>query len=213
MNLYFKEHHQHFMNENVENKPLTPKEERFCYEYLANGFNATKACIKAGYAEKSAFVTGSRLLRKAKVHERIQAMKDNLAETAGISALMIANEHAKIAFSGVAHLHNSWIDRKELEDLTEDQKACIQEISTKIVKVNIGSKDNPIMADVEYVRIKTYDKQKSLDAISELLGFNAAKKTELTGKDGKELFSRLTDEELEEKIKSLEKKNRLIDGK
>jgi phage terminase small subunit len=201
------------MQNSVENKPLTNKEERFCYEYLANGFNATKACIKAGYSEKTARSIGNHLLTKVDIQARIQAMKDNLAETAGISALMIANEHAKIAFSGVAHLHNSWVERKELEDLTEDQKACIQEISTKVVKVNVGSKENPIMADVEYVRIKTYDKQKSLEAISELLGFNAPKKTELTGKDGKDLFKGMTDDELETKIKELEAKNRLIDGK
>lgn len=201
------------MQNSVENKPLTNKEERFCYEYLANGFNATKACVKAGYSEKTAYASGSRLLRNVKVQERIQQMKDNLAETAGISALMVASEHAKIAFSSVAHLHNSWIERKEFETLTDDQKACIQEISTKVVKVNVGSKEMPVMADVEYVRIKTYDKQKSLEAISELLGFNAPKKTELTGKDGKDLFKGMTDDELEDKIKELEAKNRLIDGK
>jgi len=201
------------MQDNTENKKLTPKEERFCYEYLANGFNATKACIKAGYSERTARSIGAENLTKPYIHERIQAMKDNLAETAGISALMIASEHSKIAFSGVAHLHNSWIERKELEDLTEDQKACIQEISTKVVKVNVGSREEPVMADVEYVRIKTYDKQKSLEALSDLLGFNAPKKTEVTGKDGKDLFKGMTDDELEAKIKELEAKNRLIDGK
>ena len=167
------------MDEKIKDKQLTSKEERFCYEYLANGFNATKACIKAGYKETSARFIGARMSTKVNIQTRIQHMKDNLAETAGISALMVANEHAKIAFSGVAHLHNSWIDRKELEDLTEDQKACIQEISTKVVKVNVGSKESPVMSDVEYVRIKTYDKQKSLDSISKMLGFNEPDKIDV----------------------------------
>lgn len=169
-----------FMNENLDDKPLTSKEERFCYEYLANKFNATKACILAGYAEKSAYVKGSQLLRKVKVKTRIQQMKDNLAETAGISALMIANEHAKIAFSNIAHLHNSWIERKELDELTEDQKSCIQEVSTKVIKQNVGSKEEPIMADIEYVRIKTYDKQKSLDSLNDMLGYKSAIKQDIT---------------------------------
>ena len=198
------------MNENTEFKPLTNKEERFCYEYLANGFNATKACIKAGYKDNSARVLGARLLAKVNIQNRIQQMKDNLAETAGISALMIVSEHAKIAFSGVAHLHNSWIERKELELLTDDQKACIQEISTKTSTVFDNVKKTPV--EVEYIKIKVYDKQKSLDSISEMLGFNAPKKTELTGKDGKDLFQGLTDKELETKIKELEAKNKLIDG-
>lgn len=172
------------MNETTVDKPLTSKEEKFCYEYLANKFNATKACILAGYSEKTARSIGARLLTYVNVKARIQQMKDNLAETSGISALMIANEHAKIAFSNVAHLHNTWIDRKELEELTDDQKSCIQEVSTKVIKQNIGTREEPIIADVEYVRIKTYDKQKSLDSLSDLLGFKAAIKQELTGKDG-----------------------------
>lgn len=168
------------MAESINNKPLTSKEERFCYEYLANRFNATKACILSGYAEKSAYVKGSQLLRKVKVQTKIQHLKDNLAETSGISALMIANEHAKIAFSNIAHLHNTWIDRKELEELTDDQKSCIQEVSTKVVKQNVGSREEPIMADVEYIRIKTYDKQKSLDSLNDMLGYKSAIKQDIT---------------------------------
>jgi phage terminase small subunit len=172
---------------NITFKKLTKKERRFCYEYIANGFNATRACIIAGYTERSAPVTGSRLLRKANVKAKIEELQKNLAETAGISSLMIVKEHAKIAFSNVAMLHNTWIERKELEKLSDDEKSCIQEVSTKVVRVNVGTKDAPVPADVEYVKIKTYDKQKSLDALSDLLGYKSPTKMELTGKDGAEL--------------------------
>lgn len=188
------------MQGKTENKPLTNKEERFCYEYLANGFNATKACIKAGYSQKTARSIGNHLLTKVDIKNRIQQMKDNLAETAGISALMIANEHAKIAFNSVAHLHNTWIERKELEDLTEEQKACIQEVSTKVLTKNIGTRDEPEIVDIEYVRIKTYDKQKSLEALADLLGYNAPKKTEVTGKDGKDLIPEQNTEKLKSEL-------------
>jgi phage terminase small subunit len=112
-------------------------------------------------------------------------MKDNLAETAGITATMIAAEHAKIAFNSIAHLHNTWIELKEFNQLTDDQKACIQEISTKVMKVK--SYDG-VTNDVEYVRIKLYDKQRALDSLTNLLGFNAPVKKEITGKDGKDLI-------------------------
>lgn len=169
-----------FMAESINNKPLTSKEERFCYEYLANRFNGTKACELAGYKPTSARVIAARLLAKVNIQTKIQHLKDNLAETSGISALMIANEHAKIAFSNIAHLHNTWIDRKELEELTDDQKSCIQEVSTKVVKQNVGSREEPIMADVEYIRIKTYDKQKSLDSLNDMLGYKSAIKQDIT---------------------------------
>ena len=83
---------------------------------------------------------------------------------------MIASEHAKIAFSSIAHLHNTWISLKEFETLTEDQKTCIQEISTKVMKQRaiIGGEDKII--DVEYVKIKLFDKQKALTALADYLG-------------------------------------------
>ncbi len=168
------------------NMKLTAKQEKFCYEYCID-FNATQAAIRSGYKEDSAYAIGAENLRKPQIQNRIKEMQDNLAVTAGISALRVIKEHEKIAFSSIAHLHNTWIDRVELELLTEDQKACIKSISTKIMKKNVGTKDNPDIVDVEYVKIELYDKQKSLDSINKMLGFDAPSKTEITGKDGSPL--------------------------
>lgn len=185
------------------NKNLNFKQRAFCHHYLANGLNAAKAAISAGYSKATAKETGSRLLTFVNLTQEIKRLQDDLAETAGISSLMIAREHAKIAFSSVANLHNTWIKRKELEELTEGQRACIQEISTKVTKVKTVS---GVYDDVEFIRIKTYDKQKSLDALSNLLGYNAPVKNEVTGKDGKDLVNRLTDEELALKVAELTRK-------
>lgn len=184
---------------------LTAKEERFCYQYVLH-LNATRACVLAGYSEKTAYAAGSRLLKNVKVQERIKYLKDNLAETAEISALRVLKEHEKIAFSSIAHLHNTWLERTEFEKLTEDQKACIKNISTKIMKRDIGTREEPDIVDVEYVKIELYDKQKSLDSINAMLGFDAPVRTELTGKDGKDLFANLTDDELDARIVELERK-------
>lgn len=193
------------MNENITDKPLTSKEERFCYEYLANGFNGTKACELAGYKPNSARVIAARLLAKVNIHEKIKQMKENLAETAGISALMIATEHAKIAFSNMDGLLNTWIERKDFEQLSSDQKSCIKEVNTKVLKKNIGTQTEPEIVDVEFVQIKTYDKQKSLDSLIDLLGYKAPNKTELTGKDGKDFIPehKLTPEERRAEIAAL----------
>ena len=84
---------------------LTPKEERFCYQYVLH-LNATRAAISAGYTERSARTTGCTLLTKPNIQARIQHLKDNLAETAGISALRVINEHAKIAFADSGQLRD-----------------------------------------------------------------------------------------------------------
>ena len=179
---------QSVFNEKTDEVKLSPKEEKFCYEYVLH-LNATKAAILAGYSEKTARSIGCENLTKPHIQKRIKYLKDNLAETAGISALRVLKEHEKIAFSSIAHLHNTWLERTEFEMLTEDQKSCIKNISTKIVKKNIGASDEPDIVDVEYVKIELYDKQKSLDSINAMLGFDAPVRTELTGKDGKDLMS------------------------
>ena len=76
------------------------------------------------------------------------------------------------------------------------------------MKKNIGGEDTPVIAEVEYVKIELYDKQKSLDSITQMLGYNAPIRQEVTGKDGKDLFSAMTDDELDGKIKELDEKLR-----
>jgi len=168
---------------------LTPKMERFCYEYLACGFNATKAALNAGYSKKTASSIGAENLRKPQIKARIQEMKDNLAETAGISALMIVQEHKKIIEASQGKIRESWMKLKDFEELSDDVKACIQEVTTKEVKKQVKKGQSP---ETEvYVRIKMYDKQKSMDAISAMCGFNAPTKQELSGSNGADLFLNL----------------------
>ena len=56
---------------------MTPKQQRFCDEYLID-LNATQAAIRAGYSEKTANEQGARLLAnvsiKAKIDEQIAKM-------------------------------------------------------------------------------------------------------------------------------------------
>lgn len=86
-------------------------------------------------------------------------------------------EFAKIGFSSIAALHNTWITRKEFESLTEDQKAAIKSILTRTRRVMI--REEPI--EIEEVKIELYDKLKALDSINKMLGFDAPIKTEISG--------------------------------
>jgi len=153
---------------------LTAKCELFCLEYCLD-WNATRAAIKAGYSKKTARSQANRLLTIVDIKKRIRELRANLAETAGISALKVLKEHEKIAFSNIGDLREGWINLKQFEDLTPEQKACIQEVSSKTEKKTI----NGIVIDEESVRIKLYDKQKALDAISKMLGFNEPEKIDI----------------------------------
>ena len=48
-------------------KKLTQKQDKFIREYLANGYNATQAAIKAGYSKKTAYSIGQENLTKPEI--------------------------------------------------------------------------------------------------------------------------------------------------
>ncbi|MDP0495695.1 MAG: terminase small subunit [Verrucomicrobiota bacterium JB024] len=64
---------------------LSGKHERFAQEYVVD-LNATQAAIRAGYSDKSAHVTGARLLKNAKVAARITELQAELSESTKVTA-------------------------------------------------------------------------------------------------------------------------------
>jgi len=165
---------------NIEDLELTEKQKAFCREYILD-WNGTQAAIRAGYSEQTANVIASQNLTKLNVKAYIEYLQKNIQEVAGISQLMILNEHKKLAFSSIAHLHNTWIERTDFDLLTDDQKACIAEISTQIKTYTPKEGDD---YEVEFVKIKLYDKQKALDSISKMLGYDAPQKISHSNPDG-----------------------------
>lgn len=159
---------------------LTGKQKRFCEEYIFD-FNASRAARAAGYSEDSAAAIGSENLTKPEIQAYVKQLESDLAKTAGISRLMVLQEHQKLAFSSIAHLHNTWIERKEFDKLTNDQKSCIAEISTQTKQITEWQGETPVPVTVEFIKVKLFDKQKALDSISKMLGFDAPDKIEVSG--------------------------------
>lgn len=157
--------------------PLTEKQKAFCREYILD-WNGTKAAIRAGYSENSAAEIASQNLIKLNIQSYIKTIQSDIEKLAGVSQLMVLQEHMKLAFSSIAHLHNSWIERKDFEELTDEQKSCISEIQTQVKHYTPEEGD---AYDIEYVKIKLYDKQKALESISKMLGYDAPQKVHNSG--------------------------------
>jgi len=173
------------MDETKDKKPgddLTESQKAFVREWIED-FNGTRAYM-AAYPEsskESARSSAADLLAKPNVRAYATLLQENLAEIAGISRLRIVKEHEKLAFSSIAHLHNTWIERKEFDQLSDAEKACIAEISTQTRRVyEKNEKGDKVPVDIDFVKIKLYDKQKSLDSLSKLFGYDAAKKVDIT---------------------------------
>lgn len=162
---------------------LKPEYKVFCENYIFD-FNATRA-YKVAYpnsTDASARSSASELLTKPNIQAFIEELQADLAKTLGISKSMILREHQKLAFSSMAGLRDDWITLKEFNELTSDQKACISEIQTQTRREKDYSV-NPEgeVVTIDYVKIKLWDKQKSLDSLSKMLGYDAPKKIEHSG--------------------------------
>ena len=156
---------------------INPREKKFCEEYIFD-WNATRA-YKVAYQnnnENASGVGGNRLLRKSKIQQYITFIQKDLAKLAGISKLKIIDELRNTAFSSIAHLHNTWIERKAFEELTERQKACISELSYETRTVM--NQEQPV--EVQFVKVKLYDKHKSIEILNKMLGYNEAEKVDLS---------------------------------
>jgi phage terminase small subunit len=68
----------------MEDKSLTPRQERFVEEYVADG-NATRSAEAAGYSKQAAHVQGSRLLKNDKVQAAIVEANVNALERSHIN--------------------------------------------------------------------------------------------------------------------------------
>ena len=157
-------------------KGLTEKQKKFCLQYITH-WNATRAAKEAGYSEATAYSIGSENLSKPEIQAYIEEIQADLEKTAGISRLRIIQELEKIAFTSIASLHNTWITRKEFEELTEEQKAAIQEITTQ-TRMEKNPIEGGMPIQVDYVKVKLYDKMKAVDTINKMLGYNAPEKIE-----------------------------------
>ena len=169
------------MPEDEKLKPLTEKQKIFCREYIFD-WNGTRSAIKAGYSENTAAQIASENLIKPNIKAHIAEIQNNLEEIAGISRLKVINEYKKMAFTSIAHLHNTWIDKKDFDKLTNDQKECISEINTRVVKRNISNSETPEIVDVESIQVKLHDKNKALEAMRKMLGYDEAEKHDYTTK-------------------------------
>lgn len=161
------------------NTGLTDKQERFCLKYVE--------CLSASDAYAYAYecsptmkrTTISRravdLMKLPPVQKRIEYLKSHLAEASGVSALRVLREHCRIAFADGTRIRTGWMTLKDFESLTDDERALVRSVETKTRK-RLTQEGATILE--EWVKVTTYDKQKALDSIAAMLGYNAPQKIE-----------------------------------
>lgn len=128
-------------------KELTYKQQIFCQEYAID-YNATRAYMVAYpniSKDQTAASAGGRLLRNVEIEKRIKELQANIAETCGISRIMIVNKLKAIALQGEEETQKECLKAIEIVNkmlgYNEPEKIEHSGEVTKII--NLGSGVNP----------------------------------------------------------------------
>lgn len=112
---------------------LTPKQERFCEEYLID-MNATQAAIRAGYSSKGATVRGSELLANRKVMRYVNELRAKTQER-----VMVTVESLTAELDEARRIAMEQEDAGELRQNTM-AKAKLHGLDVHKIDANVGFK-------------------------------------------------------------------------
>lgn len=143
-------------------KKLTPKQDRFCLEYIVD-LNGTQAAIRAGYSKKTAYSIAEQNLKKLEIQKKVQKLLDARRVRTEVKADEIIQEIKKMAFSNMADYmtpDNEGGAFVDLSNLTRDQAAAITQLEVE------SYWDKDLKKIVKKIKFKLADKYKG----QELLG-------------------------------------------
>lgn len=152
---------------------LTPKQQRFCDEYLID-LNATQAAIRAGYSEKTAQEIGAENLSKPIIKAYISERQAERAKRTEITADRVLEEFAKIGFANVQDFVNGGNSVLELKGLPSEKAAAVSAVKTTINE----------MSGAITTEIKFHNKVAALEMMGRHLGIfekdNIQRKSEIS---------------------------------
>ena len=146
-------------------RALTPKQAAFVREYLVDS-NGKQAAIRAGYTERSAEVTASKLLRNPKVREVVEAGKAVVAERAEVEAVEVLRELKRIGFADPGRVLDADGALLPLHKMPEDIRRAIS--SVEVEELFEGKGEERVQVGT-LTKVKFWDKPKSLELLGKYL--------------------------------------------
>lgn len=156
---------------------LNEQQKRFCEARL---FNNKVQSYKIAYPDcgyKSASTSATRLLEDVRILQYIEFLKKDIEGITGVSKIKNVAELAKIAYSSIAHLHESWIKLSDYNKLTTDQLSAIESTESKTITTNFDDTTK----EIEYIKLKLHPKITAIQEINKMMGYHETQKIEHSG--------------------------------
>ena len=158
-------------------KVMTGKQKNFCHEYVVD-WNGSRSARVAGYSERSSKEIASELLTNVNIQLYIEFIKNDYEMLCGISKTKNLNELSKIAFSSISHLHNTWIELAEWEQIKKENPDALDAIESIDTKIEIKTYNEEDI-EVKYIKVKLYSKTTALQEINKMMGYNEPERMEV----------------------------------
>lgn len=152
----------------ADDKPLTPKQQRFVEEYLVD-LNAAAAARRAGYSEAAARDIGAENLTKPNILAAIEAAKAARSRRTEVTADRVLLELARVGFSDIGEVLNfsgTDLSLRPAAEIPEDARRAIASI--KVRRSVLGSGDEA--REVEVVEFRLHDKLSALEKAGKHIG-------------------------------------------
>jgi phage terminase small subunit len=157
----------------VEN--IGDKQKKFAEEYTKD-FNGTQAAIRAGYSAKTAKTTAARLLTYENIQEYLGEFRKKSTEKAQITQDMIVEGYRRLAFFDSRKFYKDGKPIK-VDELDDETAYALSGFEVSEMTSDFGSK-------ISTSKVKMSDRNRALDSLCRVLGFNAPDKTALVNPDG-----------------------------
>lgn len=138
---------------------LTPRQARFCEEYVVD-LNGTQAAIRAGYAESGARSEASRMLTNPNVRDYIEELQSGKRRVREVRADRILDTLEAIAYGDVSAFFDEDGELLPRKEWPEGAHLLVAGIEFKTVQLGEGA--------VEHIaKIKLVDRLKALNLLAQ----------------------------------------------
>jgi phage terminase small subunit len=157
------------------------KRKLFAEAFVQNGGNATRAAIAAGYAPRSAGVTGSRLLRESNVKVAVREAEERALGKARLSTERVLRELERAIFADPRKLYDEKGRIKPIHLLDESTAAAIASLDVDEIATDSGPQRRAVGRTT---KVRFVDKLVAIDRAMKHLG--------LYERDNRQMQSNLT---------------------
>lgn len=178
---------------------LNPKQQIFCDEYLKD-FNGTRAAAAAGYSKKNAKISATQLLSSTNVQAYLAEKKAILSAKHAVTLDMIVEGYRKLAFFDSRKFFKKG-KLQSVDDLDDDTAFALSGFEAVQADTDFGIK-------LTTSKIKMSDRNRALDSLCRVFGFNAPDKVANVNSAGDDVkpTALLTDEQFKALLKTINSK-------